>query len=149
MKRDSRLSDALHVLLHMARRDGPSTSEQLAQAMQTNPVVVRRLMAGLRQRGLVTSAKGHGGGWTLSCDLAKVTLRNIHGALGEPNLFAIGNRQNNPRCLVERAVNKALQGTLEEAGALILERFEEVSLADLSADFEAGFVSLSQHSHSN
>ena len=52
MKRDSRLSTVLHALLHMAEMDGPATSESLAQAMQTNPVVVRRLMAGLEEEKL-------------------------------------------------------------------------------------------------
>eukprot|EP01034_Spumella_vulgaris_P009550 gene9550-12112_t len=51
MKKDSRLSGVLHCLLHMAEHDAPSTSEALAAAMQTNPVVVRRLMAGLRDAG--------------------------------------------------------------------------------------------------
>ena len=74
MKRDSKLSAILHVLLHMAEMDEPATSESLAQAMHTNPVVVRRLMAGLRQAGFVSSAKGHGGGWVLSCPLSAVTL---------------------------------------------------------------------------
>ena len=49
------------------------TSEMLARAMGTNPVVIRRLMAGLRERGFVQSEKGHGGGWTIACDLAAVT----------------------------------------------------------------------------
>ena len=75
MKRDSRLSNVLHALLHMAEMEGPATSEAMAQAMQTNPVVVRRLMAGLRYAGFVTSAKGHGGGWVLSCPLTDITLR--------------------------------------------------------------------------
>ncbi|HYI06347.1 MAG TPA: Rrf2 family transcriptional regulator, partial [Reyranella sp.] len=46
MRRDSRLSGVLHVLLHMAEHDGPVTSDMLAKAMGTNPVVVRRIMAG-------------------------------------------------------------------------------------------------------
>ena len=32
MKRDSRLSGVLHVLLHMAEHEGPATSEVLAKA---------------------------------------------------------------------------------------------------------------------
>ena len=47
MKRDSRLSGVLHVLFHMAQQPGPFTSETLAKAMDTNPVVIRRIMAGL------------------------------------------------------------------------------------------------------
>lgn len=92
MIRDSRLSGVLHVLLHMAERDGPTTSDMLARAMDTNPVVIRRVMAGLRDRGYVQSEKGHGGGWTIACDLGAVTLRDIYEALGRPELLAVGNR---------------------------------------------------------
>ena len=49
--------------------------EVLAKAMHTNPVVLRRVMAGLRDRGFVRSEKGHGGGWTLARDLSEITLR--------------------------------------------------------------------------
>ncbi|MGE4307005.1 MAG: Rrf2 family transcriptional regulator, partial [Novosphingobium sp.] len=77
MKRDSRLSGVLHVLLHMAEQSDPQTSETLARAMDTNPVVIRRVMAGLREQGFVHSEKGHGGGWTIVCDLGTVTLRDI------------------------------------------------------------------------
>lgn len=135
MKRDSRLSGVLHVLLHMAERGGPATSEALAKAMHTNPVVIRRIMAGLRERGYVRSEKGHGGGWTLGCDLARLTLRDVHAALGEPSLLAIGNRTQAPGCLVEQVVNAALGRALDEAEAMLLARFGAVTLADLSADF--------------
>jgi DNA-binding IscR family transcriptional regulator len=135
MKRDSRLSGVLHVLLHMAEHDGPVTSEMLAKAMLTNPVVVRRVMAGLRDRGYVRSEKGHGGGWTLACDFSKLTLRAVYEALGEPALLAIGNRTESPGCLVEQAVNAALGSAFDEAETLLLSRFGTVTLAELSADF--------------
>lgn len=135
MIRDSRLSGVLHVLLHMAERDGPMTSEELARAMSTNPVVIRRIMAGLRERGYVRSDKGHGGGWRLACDLAAVTLHDVYDALGRPSLLAIGNRAEAPACLVEQAVNAALDRTFQEAEALVLGRLGEVTLAALSADF--------------
>ena len=135
MKRDGRLSGVLHVLLHMAERDAPVTSEILAKAMDTNPVVIRRTMAGLRDRGYVRSEKGHGGGWTLACDLSRVTLRDIYIALGSPSLLAIGNRTESPGCLVEQAVNAALDHAVHDAEALLLARLGEVTLAMLSADF--------------
>ena len=134
MRRDSKLSGVLHILLHMAERDGPVTSEDLSRMMDTNPVVVRRIMAGLRQLGYVQSEKGHGGGWTLSCDLAKVTMRDIYTALGSPSLLAIGNRTEAPKCLVEQAVNAALQQNFKDAEELLLARLGEVTLATLSAD---------------
>lgn len=124
----------LHVLLHLVQQDRPMTSEVLAQAMDTNPVVIRRILAGLREQGYVRSEKGHGGGWTLACDLHKVTLRDIYTALGSPALLAMGNRTEAPGCLVEQAVNAALGKSFDDAEALLLARFGEVTLAKLSAD---------------
>lgn len=136
MKRDSRLSGVLHALLHMAERpDTPMTSETLAQCMQTHPVVVRRTMGLLREAGLVASARGPSGGWRIAADLSQVTLRQLHDLLGEPAVFAIGNRHEAPDCLVEQAVNAALDDAFTRAEALLLARFAEITLADLAADF--------------
>jgi DNA-binding IscR family transcriptional regulator len=132
MKRDSKLSGVLHLLLHMAESGAPLTSETLARAMRTNPVVVRRILAGLRKRGFVTSEKGHGGGWQLSCDLTTVTLHDIYSALGSPTMLAIGNRTESPNCLVEQAVNTVMKQAFRDAEALLLARFSEVTLAELS-----------------
>lgn len=140
MRCDSRLSGVLHVLLHMAEHRGPVTSEVLAKAMGTNAVVVRRTMSGLREQGLVRSDKGHGGGWTLACDLSRVTLRDVYDALGRPTLLAIGNRTEASDCLVEQAVNAALGRTFDAAEAVLLARFGEVTLAMLSADFHKRFA---------
>ncbi|WP_448116242.1 Rrf2 family transcriptional regulator [Mesorhizobium amorphae] len=135
MKRDSRLSGVLHVLLHMAEEGRPMTSEQLSRTLSTNPVVIRRIMAGLRDMGIVQSERGHGGGWTISRDLASVSLRDVYAALGEPMVFALGNRQETPDCLVEQAVNAALNDAFHQAEALLIQRLGEVTLADLAADF--------------
>lgn len=137
MRRDSRLSGVLHVLLHMAEHDGPVTSDMLAKAMGTNPVVVRRIMAGLRDDGYVRSEKGHGGGWVLARDLAGITLRDVYEALGRPALLAMGHRTDQPGCLVEQAVNAALDTAFRDAEALLLARLGDVTLARLSADFHA------------
>lgn len=135
MKRDSRLSSVLHALLHMAEQEGPVTSDTLAQCLGTNPVVVRRTMGYLREAGIVASDRGHAGGWRIQADLGAITLRQLHEALGEPAMFAIGNRHETPECLVEQSVNAALEDTFAEAEALLLQRFSEITLADLAADF--------------
>jgi DNA-binding IscR family transcriptional regulator len=97
-------------------------------------------MAGLRDHGYVRSEKGHGGGWTLACDLSEVTLRDVYTALGCPPLLAIGHRTEAPDCLVEQAVNAALNQALHDAEALLLSRLGEVTLAVLSADFHSRLV---------
>lgn len=134
------MSGALHILLHMAEMPGPVPSEKLAKAMQTNPVVVRRMMAGLREAGFVQSEKGHGGGWSMARDLSEITLLDIYRALGSPELFAMGNRMDMPGCLVEQAVNHALDDAFREAQTLLLKHLGAVTLAQLSADFHARMV---------
>lgn len=140
MRFDNRLSGVLHVLLHMAEMKGPVTSEIMAKVMQTNPVVVRRILAGLRDAGFVSSTKGHGGGWTIARDLTSVSLRDVYCALGSPQLLAMGNRTDAPRCLVEQAVNSALDTAFYAAEALLLKRFGAVTLAQLSTDFHNRLV---------
>lgn len=131
------MSGVLHVLLHMAEQDGPVTSEMLAKAMCTNPVVVRRTLSGLREAGYVRSEKGHGGGWSIARPLSEITLLDIYSALGSPSLLAMGNRTEAPGCAVEQAVNAALNDAFGEAEALLRSRLAQVSLAELSANFHS------------
>ncbi len=145
MRRDCRLSDVIHLLLHMERQGGPVTSEALSRAMDTNPVVIRRTLAGLRDEGYVRSEKGHGGGWTLACDLSDVTLRGVYNALGSPTLLAIGNRSKSPDCLVEQAVNNALDEAFHDAQELLLTRFGEVTLDVMSADLRDRLAAIGKH----
>jgi DNA-binding IscR family transcriptional regulator len=137
MRRDSRLSAMLHGLLHMAARGKPMTSAELAVCMNTNAVVVRRTMAGLREAGFVQSVKGHGGGWTLACDLSKITLKDIYDALGAPTVLAIGIHLEHPACLVEQAVNRALSPAFGEAERFLIDRLATVTLAQLAEDFRS------------
>lgn len=132
MPTDNRLSRMLHVLIHMDHIGGPVTSDTISRMLDTNPVVVRRTMAGLRAAGYLTSVKGHGGGWTLARPLDEVTLRDIHDALGAPRIFAIGLADNNPLCLIEQAANHALKDALDDAEQRLLKRFGEVTIGELS-----------------
>ena len=139
MKRDDRLSNTLHALLHMADHQASTgramTSEMLAVCLSTNPVVVRRTMAGLREMGVVTSERGHGGGWRLARDLKDVTLLKVAEALGETALLASPKLVDHDGCLVEAAVTGALSEAYAAANAILVARLGEVTLADLADDF--------------
>lgn len=128
------MSVALHVLVHLAERPGePATSEHLAACVRTNPVVVRRTLAGLRQAGLVASAAGHRGGWTLARGAAAITLRDVYTALGERLLFAVDFSGGNPDCRVQRAVAGTLDDFLLDAEALLAARLSGITIADVAA----------------
>jgi DNA-binding IscR family transcriptional regulator len=122
----------------MAEQERPMTSAELAVCMSTNPVVVRRTMAGLREAGFVRSEKGHGGGWEIACDLKKTTLKDIYDALGAPELMAMGVSLEGSHCMVEQAVNRSLTDAFEDAQAVLVKRLSGVTLAALAEDFKAG-----------
>lgn len=131
MRRDSRLSVALHVLLHMDESDGAVTSETLGARMKVNPVVLRRTLSGLRDAGIVAAAKGHGGGWVVARDLAVVTVGDVFESLGGANVFGIGAHDEATRCPIEQAVNRAVGDALEEAEALLMKRLHRLKVRNV------------------
>jgi DNA-binding IscR family transcriptional regulator len=95
-----------------------ASSAELAAALGTHAVVIRRLLGSLRSSGIVESRSGRGGGWAIARDPARVRLSDIHGA------FA------NARSQPQSALGKALAS----ADAAYLARLSEFSLADISGD---------------
>ncbi|WP_108659554.1 Rrf2 family transcriptional regulator [Acuticoccus kandeliae] len=145
MPRDSRMSRMLHVLIHMDRHVKRATSEDIARMLGTNAVVVRRMMAGLRDKGFVASEKGHGGGWELKRGLDAITLLDVYTAIGKPPLFNIGPHVDDPDCLVEKAVDARMEATLGEAEALLMKRFATITVAALAEDFEQALAAHEAH----
>jgi Rrf2 family protein len=134
MKRNSRLSVALHVLLHMAgRQNGAMTSEELATCAGTHAVVIRRTFAGLRKAGIVSSLKGHGGGWRLERPLSEITLYEVQHAI-EEKVAPVAGPASGATCLIEQVVLGALDATIAEANRLIDTRLANVTLEQLFND---------------
>lgn len=117
--------------------------------LDTNPVLVRRTMAALRDQGYVRSERGHGGGWQLSCDLEKVSLLDIYLAIDKPTMFSIGASERGSDCQIEKIVNESISEALDEAENLILKRFGEVRLAMLNSELDKlePKASLKKHKH--
>ena len=135
MKRDSKLSVALHILTHLAIvGDRPIISDVMAAHLGTNPVVVRRSLAGLREAGIVTSIKGHGGGWTLARPATSISLGEVYAVLGERAELLPRAEPDPDGCKVDAVVRSALDGFYEEANALFRRRLDAITLADLTDD---------------
>jgi Rrf2 family protein len=147
MKRNSRFSSALHMLVHMAEAGGRAlTSEELSSFIHTNPVVVRRSIAGLREAGIVASSRGHGGGWQLGRAPGEISLAEISSALGE-TLLPFSTEPESPGCLVEQAVIAALEDFRMEAERLLAEKLGRITLADLAADFRRRYDEIGVTNH--
>lgn len=100
--------------------------------LQTNPVLVRRTMAVLREAGHVRSTGGPGGGWALTCELSDLTVRDVYTALGSTALFAIAPADDNPACPVESAVNQYVIEAFNEAENTLLRLFGETRLSEIA-----------------
>lgn len=96
----SKLSVGVHILTIFALKPAESlTSEYLACSVNTNAVVVRRLLGTLRAAGIVGSKAGVSGGWSLRVDPARITLLDILRAVEPQNeIFALHRSKPNPAC---------------------------------------------------
>jgi len=139
----SRFTMAVHALGMLACEDGRCpgkvmTSEAIARSVNTNAVVVRRVLADLRRAGLVETRRGVGGGVALAKPAAKITLRCVWEALeGGEQLFARHPAGPNPRCPVGLAVADYLEGLYGEAEDLLKASLGKVTLAGLQRDIVA------------
>jgi len=132
MKRNSRLSLALHTLSHMAGDpDRVRTSADIADHAGTNPVVVRRVLGKLREAGLLTSEKGHAGGWKLAKPAKGVSLADVYLALDE-RLVSGSPKDTEPSdCSVENGLQTRVAEVLAEIEESLVERLRETSIADV------------------
>ncbi len=131
MKRNSRLSLALHTLGHMAVDPARMrTSADIAAHAGTNPVVVRRVLGKLREAGLLASEKGHAGGWRLALPPSKITLADVYLALDE-RLIAAGDAEEAPRCSVEYALQRKVASVMEDVERSLIERLSGTTIAEM------------------
>ena len=138
MKRNERLSVALHALLHLALRPTAAmTSAEMAVCIGTDSAVIRRTLSGLRDAKILSSVKGHGGGWQLSRPLSELSLGDVQDALGTKIFKVSTPRDESPGCLIERAVHHVLDDAVNQASRFLDERLAAVSLADIAADVAA------------
>lgn len=131
MKRNSRLSLALHTLSHMAGDpERIRTSADIAEHAGTNPVVVRRVLGRLREAGLLISEKGHAGGWRLARAPEEITLADVYLAL-EESLVATEEVDTTPECSVEHALHKRVSGVLKDIEQSLVQKLGETSLSEV------------------
>lgn len=132
MKRNSRLSLALHTLSHMAGDpERMRTSADIADHAGTNPVVVRRVLGKLREAGLVTSVKGHAGGWRLAAPASGITLADVYLALDERLVAGNSNGVSSSECTVETHLQARVAEVLDDVEETLVKRLRGTTILDL------------------
>ncbi|MBO1003335.1 Rrf2 family transcriptional regulator [Pseudogracilibacillus auburnensis] len=136
MSISSRFSVGIHLLtLLELNKDGTNTSEFLASSVNTNPVVVRKIMGMLKKAGLVSVRPGVAGA-KLGKELSNITLYDVYKAVNvvkDKELFSLHGNPN-PQC----PVGKNIQHTIEpifNAAQLAMEKvLENVTIEDIVKD---------------
>jgi Rrf2 family protein len=118
MARNCRFAVAVHITALLATMEGqPCTSEWIAGSVNTNPVVVRRLLSALAKAGLVSSTRGSTGGSVLARPADGISLLDIHRAVDEEEEPALHNQPPNKDCPVGRNIQTVLVRVMERADA--------------------------------
>ncbi|MBI3650984.1 MAG: Rrf2 family transcriptional regulator [Acidobacteria bacterium] len=125
MPTSSRFAIAVHMLTLMARTDEECIkSEDIARSVNTNAVVIRRLMCALSEAELLVSQTGPCGGSKLARAPQAITLLDIYRAVEGGSLFALHRQKPNRHCTVGRNIESVLeevQAQMDEAVEGVLE----------------------------
>jgi DNA-binding IscR family transcriptional regulator len=106
----------------------------LACTVNTNPVVIRRLLLDLHDAGLIVTRLGPSGGATLSRDPRRISLADIYRATEDRRLFAAHPNKPSRACPVGCRIEKVLDDILEKTTAAILRELSAITLAAVLRD---------------
>jgi Rrf2 family protein len=122
----TRFSVGVHVLVALSYRpDKLISSASLSNTVATNSVVIRRVLAKLRDAGLVVSQTGAAGGTRLARSAETISLLHVYRAVGESDVFSL--HSPNPDCPIGRCIPDVLESVLPR-----VERAMEAELAKIS-----------------
>ncbi len=123
---------AIHVLALMAKScDNRVKSEYIAQSVNTNPVVIRRLLRNLYEAKLVVSQTGACGGSCLTRQPNEISLFEIYGAVSGGEVFALHRQKPDQDCPVGRGIETVLCNLQREVDLAIKEKLSKMTLQDV------------------
>jgi Rrf2 family protein len=132
MAASCRFAFAVHVLAVLAHhREAAASSDLLARSVNTNAVVIRRILAELRRAGLVETRPGAGGGARLAEPPEAISLDAVYRALACGPSFAPHPRQPNHRCPVGRGIESVLNEVFSTAQGAFEAALSQRTLADV------------------
>jgi Rrf2 family protein len=109
----------------------PLKSEQVAESVNTNPVVIRRILKELAEAGLVVSQTGSLGGSRLTNDPAKTTLLDIYRALEYGGVFSLHRQPPSRDCPVGVNIETVLGDVLKEVDSAVEQVLEGITINDV------------------
>ena len=137
MSTSSRFTVAVHVLTLMAWSDDePLKSAHIAGSVNTNPVVIRRMLCELARARLVISQTGSAGGSRLARRPEQITLLDVYRTVESPGVFSLHRQQPNRRCQVGVSIGPVLEDVRREIDLAIDEVLAGITIDDVVAQLE-------------
>ena len=136
MQITSRFTIALHIFtcVETFKDDYKVTSDFLASSINTNPVIIRKILSQLKNAGLITVARGTGG-ITPTRAITEITFYDVYQAI-EPvengDLFHF-HEAPNPECPVGRNIHSLLDDKLKAIQDAMEAEMKKYTVADLDA----------------
>lgn len=132
MAGNSRFAVSVHILAYLAfRKDVSVPSAEIASSVDTNPVVIRRLLAALVKAGLVMAHKGALGGFKLARPATELSLLEIYRAAEPEPSHGMKRFTPNQRCPVGARIAQILQGVFAKAQVAMEHELAGVTLAQV------------------
>ena len=134
MQISSRFTIALHIFtcVETFKNDYKITSDFLAGSINTNPVIIRKILTQLKNAGLITVARGTGG-ISPTRPLKEISFYDVYQAI-EPvengDLFNFHSSPN-PQCPVGKNVHALLDDKLKTIQLAMENEMKKYTLDDL------------------
>ncbi len=137
MNTSSRFSTTIHILTLLAHMTPERVnSEFIAGSVNTNAVVIRRLLSLLRDAQVVSSRSGPGGGWQLDQKPASISLLDVFKLVEHHDLLPLPAQEPNPKCPVGQNIQAALEGHIQDAQSAFELSLSHVTIQDLLEDMD-------------
>jgi Rrf2 family protein len=109
-------------------------SDFISASVNTNPVVIRRILGTLRKAGLVISQTGPDGGSRLGRDPDRINLLEIYQAVEDGQLFHLHYRDPNQNCPIGGNIQTVLCGVFSKAENAMRDVLSQTTLAQIAQD---------------
>ena len=139
MSHNCRFAFAVHVLAVLAKHaDTPCSSQLLARTVNTNPVVIRRLLVELARAGLIRTERGPRGGARLRLAPERIRLGNVLRYMEGTAFFGTHPKRPLASCSVGGRIESVLDEINERTRTAVERELNRVSLADIVARCNGG-----------
>ncbi|GAB3013825.1 RrF2 family transcriptional regulator [Spirosoma pulveris] len=134
---NGRFAISMHILTLLAKANGEwLPSDLLAGSININPVLVRKELINLRNKGLVISREGKNGGSMLAKSAAHIRVSDVFLATRQGAFLGTSRNSPNPNCPVGKQINQQLDGLYQEAEEALLHKLGDTTLEDFSRRFD-------------